>query len=74
EKVTLSILKEMPSINCCCSIEVKLALSCGCANAVPDKFRPIPFIETIIPATKKNDIARQNVKCDIDLFLLLTDE
>jgi hypothetical protein len=64
----------MPSINCCCSIEVKLAWGCCCANAVPDKFRPIPFIETIVPTTKKNDIARQNVICDIELFLLLTDD
>jgi hypothetical protein len=38
-----------------------------------DKFRPIPFIETIVPTTKKNDIARQNVKCLTEVLLLHTD-
>jgi hypothetical protein len=28
----------------------------------------------IVPTTKKNDIVMQNVKCDIELLLLLTDE
>ena len=30
---------------------------CCCANAVIDKFRPIPFIETIVPTTRENVIA-----------------
>jgi hypothetical protein len=47
---------------------------CGCANAVPDKFRPIPFIETIVPTTRKSVTAIKKVKCGIWLLLLLTDK
>jgi hypothetical protein len=60
-------------VGSCSSVEVKLARGC-CANAVPDKFRPIPSMEPIVPTTSINGIAIQYLTYDIELFLSILKE
>ena len=51
----------------------KIGLGLCCANAVPGKFRPIPFIETIVTIANERAITIQKVESGIEPILLHTD-